>query len=76
MKFREIHEQNVERDNKALEDTAKKVEEERIRKQFLDDMEDELMPAISNEEKISELKKMKDELLQQNNQEKTTNRHI
>ncbi|MBQ7141157.1 MAG: hypothetical protein IJO32_06625 [Bacilli bacterium] len=76
MKFSEIHEQNVERDNKTLEDTARKVEGERIRKQFLDDMEDELMPAISNEEKIRELKNMKDELLQQNDKEKTTNRHI
>lgn len=56
MKFKEIHEQNIERGINDSNNSVNNTEMERIRLEALDMLDDDLTPMFEGKTKIEELK--------------------
>lgn len=76
MKFREVHEQNIEQGINGYNNSVKNEEMERMRLEALDMIDDDLEPMSERETKIEELKELRESLLGQAEQEKTNGRNI
>lgn len=76
MKFREVHEQNIEQDINGYNNSANNEEMERMRLEALDMIDGDLEPMSERKIKIEELKELRDSLLGQAEQEKTNGRNI
>lgn len=76
MKFREIHEQNIERVINGSNNSVNNKEMERVRLEALEMLDDDLAPMFEGKTKIEELKELRESLLGQVVQEKEKNRNI